>query len=127
MLPLLARLIGVGFRISKDKPKPTPKLGNAPIKVTGRIRISPSLKNKLEKAINRKVSRMMGYAHMSVKPLTPIDSGKARSSWRLTGKGKHSKLVNTVPYAKRLENGWSGQSPSGMLTKLISNIQRKFK
>jgi hypothetical protein len=125
-LPLIARLVaGIGYRLSKDKPTPT--LGKAPIKVTGRIKTSPSLKIKLEKALNRKVSRMMGYAHMSVKPLTPIDSGKARSSWRLTGKGKHSKLVNTVPYAKRLENGWSGQRPNGMLTQLISKIQRKFK
>jgi hypothetical protein len=125
-LPLIARLVaGIGYRLSKDKPTPT--LGKAPIKVTGRIKTSPSLKIKLEKALNRKVSRMMGYAHMSVKPLTPIDSGKARSSWRLTGKGKHSKLVNKVPYAKRLENGWSGQRPNGMLTQLISKIQRKFK
>lgn len=125
-LPLLARLVaGVGFKLSKDKPAPT--LGNAPFRLTGKMQTSPSLKNKLEKAINRKVSSVMSYANMSVKPLTPVDSGKARRSWSLTGKGKNSALVNKVPYAKRLENGWSKQRPSGMLTQLISNIQRKFK
>ena len=128
-LPLIARIAtkAIGWKVLKGGDKPSPSLGNAPIRISGKMMTSPSLKNKLEKATAKKVTAMMSYAKNEVKPLTPFDSGKARRNWKLIGRGKNLKLVNRVPYAQRLEQGWSKQRPNGMLTELIQKIHRKFK
>jgi len=128
-LPFIASLVSraVGWKLLRGGDKPTPTLGKAPFKLSGKMITSPGLKNKLEKATARKVQHIMSYAKHQIKPLTPIDSGKARRSWKVLGRGKSAQLVNRVPYAHRLEHGWSNQRPNGMLTELISKIHRKFK
>jgi hypothetical protein len=42
--------------------------------------------------------------------ITPRDSGRARRSTRLQGKT----IRADYPYARRLDEGWSGQAPEGM-------------
>lgn len=50
---------------------------------------------------------------------TPIKSGNAR---RHTGKTK-SEIIADYPYAKRLDNGWSRQSPGGMVKPAIQAMR----
>lgn len=50
---------------------------------------------------------------------TPIDTGLARASWKLSNTSVPGRvefvLSNDVPYIVYLEYGWSKQAPKGML------------
>ena len=85
---------------------------------------------------------------------TPVDTGRARGNWQasigqpventldrldpggsaaigaMTGLvltlrgGRVTFLANNLPYAERLENGWSQQAPAGMVRKNAARFQR---
>jgi hypothetical protein len=40
--------------------------------------------------------------------------------------GQTMYLTNSLPYAQRLESGWSGQAPAGMVKVTIANFQSHF-
>lgn len=43
-------------------------------------------------------------------------------------KKDHSIIIqNNLPYANRLENGWSKQAPNGMVALTLSEMQRKYR
>lgn len=54
---------------------------------------------------------------------TPIKTGNAR---RNTTKG-NGEIEASYPYAHRLDNGWSRQSPNGMVTPTITAIRAYIK
>lgn len=85
---------------------------------------------------------------------TPVDTGRARGNWFATidtpsdqvtdsqsksgirpiGKarttadksklGQSFYLTNNLPYIERLENGYSGQAPEGMVERTVNEFQR---
>lgn len=147
-LPLLGRLIIGRTLVGDDQSQLDQQLVrttavqlrqalNAPIKISGIMYTSPSLHAKLEGASTKKVKAIMKFAKKKVKPLTPKDTGKARSGWKLAGSGKNTTLINSVPYVRYLEkcdHSWhshrrahSAQAPDGMLNDLMNQIHRKFK
>lgn len=54
---------------------------------------------------------------------TPIRSGNARRNTKLKGK---KDIVANYPYAQRLNEGYSKQSPEGMVTPTLEYIERRF-
>lgn len=84
---------------------------------------------------------------------SPVDTGRFRANWQVgigrvptgtleltdaTGQATISKaqaaalsleagqtitLVNNLPYAQRLENGWSSQAPGGMVALTVQDFQ----
>ena len=73
--------------------------------VTIKNSITKSLKN-----IQKKLAQVPKEAHKEFVENTPIRSGNARRKTRLQGK-----TINAnYPYAKRLDEGLSKQSPEGM-------------
>ena len=75
--------------------------------------------------IERGLRQMPGRAHRFFVQKTPIDSGNARSKTKLRGNTINAKY----PYAKRLNDGYSRQAPSGMVQptmQFISDAIRKI-
>lgn len=69
-------------------------------------------------------------------PASPFyEPGTLKGSWRIHWEGKiEATLMNQVPYAMRVENGWSTQAPNGMLKRavalypsIIQNLGEKYK
>ena len=88
--------------------------------------------------------------------MSPVDTGRFRSNWQYgtdaintsisgaddkSGRtslnriqagvrgwvpGQTMYLTNSLPYAQRLESGWSGQAPAGMVKVTIANFQSHF-
>jgi len=85
---------------------------------------------------------------------TPVDTGRARGNWQASiGSAEDGEttateavalskvrsvtsgwsigeviwLTNNLPYARRLEYGWSKQAPGGMVRKNVARIQRIVK
>lgn len=84
--------------------------------------------------------------------LSPVDTGRFRSNWFYGGAsttdvadssgaasvgriaagvaawqpGETMLVTNSLPYARRLENGWSGQAPAGMVRVTIADFQARF-
>jgi len=88
---------------------------------------------------------------------TPVDTGRARGNWNVTfgnpstrvsenrdkpgdntinkGSGKISRvepfgriyISNNLPYILPLENGWSTQAPTGMVSTTVTEIESQFR
>ena len=83
------------------------------------------------------VRKLAFEAYNGVTLKTPVDTGRARGNWNIgagspdlstteqtssprpsLAKGDGEKVIyitNNLPYIERLEDGWSKQSPSGMV------------
>lgn len=82
---------------------------------------------------------------------TAVDTGRARGNWQTSvgqpvtsqierqgaegamaevatntpaGAGQETMLANNLPYIEKLENGWSDQSPQGMVRRNVDRFQR---
>lgn len=53
---------------------------------------------------------------------TPVRSGRARANTTLKGTTIHA----DYPYAGRLDEGWSNQSPRGMTTPTLEWLRRRW-
>ena len=93
-----------------------------------RIRLKTNrIRPHLQK-VDRRLSKVAPEAHKFFVSETPIRTGKARRKTRLQGKI----IKADYPYAKRLDEGWSKQSPKGMteptsneLDKLVGNYIKR--
>lgn len=54
---------------------------------------------------------------------TPIRSGNARNKTKLKG----DTIDAHYPYAERLDNGWSKQSPKGMVKPTVEFIKKRLR
>lgn len=92
------------------------------------VKTSPSLRRKLNQAVDEGVEDIMEEYIDIARPLTPKDQGRARRAWHVEGRGRNTEAVNDVPYARRLDEGYSKQAPRGMtkpaLRKLRSQVKR---
>lgn len=78
--------------------------------------MSSSLKN-----IKRKLDNLPKEAYQEFVKETPIRSGNARRKTKLKGKT----IVADYAYAKRLDEGYSKQSPAGMTKPTEDFIQKR--
>lgn len=109
-------------------------------------------KVKLETVVRKTVLDMGG----AMVEMSPVRSGRFRGNWQYgtdaintsisgaddkSGRtslnriqagvrgwvpGQTMYLTNSLPYAQRLESGWSGQAPAGMVKVTIANFQSHF-
>lgn len=109
-------------------------------------------KVKLETVVRKTVLDMGG----AMVEMSPVRSGRFRGNWQYgtdaintstsgaddkSGRtslnriqagvrgwvpGQTIYLTNSLPYAQRLEGGWSGQAPAGMVKVTIANFQAHF-
>lgn len=84
-----------------------------------RIRLKTNrIRPHLQK-VDKRLSKVAPEAHKFFVSETPIRTGNARRKTRLQGKI----IKADYPYAKRLDEGWSRQSPEGMSKPTIQYIK----
>jgi len=75
------------------------------------------------KRIKAKLKLLPQEAYKEFVKDTPIRSGRARRSTKLNGN-----VINAnYPYAKRLDEGYSDQSPDGMTTPTEAFVKKRVK
>jgi len=75
------------------------------------------------KSIKAKLKLLPQEAYKEFVKETPIRSGNARRSTKLNG----NVISANYPYAKRLDEGYSDQSPDGMTTPTEAFIKKRVK
>ena len=87
---------------------------------------------QLDKEIARGLDSAQRELFMNLVKLTPIDTGHAQKGWknvkrisRVLG-NDHTQVIirNDVPYIQRLDNGYSGQAPQGIVQPAISRTRK---
>jgi hypothetical protein len=56
---------------------------------------------------------------------TPVDTGRLRNNWQMTSNvqlGQRLFITNNLPYAQRIEDGYSQQAPAGMVKVTINEF-----
>ena len=56
---------------------------------------------------------------------TPVDTGRLKGNWQITSNiklGKRVFISNNLPYAKRIEDGYSKQAPMGMVKVTVAEF-----
>ena len=59
-----------------------------------------------------------------IKTRTPVDTGRARDGWTISGTPTDITILNEVPYIEFLENGHSRQAPNGMVRITLEELFR---
>ena len=83
----------------------------------------------LKKEIDQQVRLVAKDLFQTLERYTPKRSGRARSRWRFRGKDMKYRATNDAPYIKRLDQGYSKQSPNGIkrpAIREVANKQRRF-
>lgn len=75
------------------------------------------------KRITAKLKLLPQEAYKEFVKETPIRSGRARRSTKLKG----NVIEANYPYAKRLDEGYSDQSPDGMTTPTEAFVKKRVK
>ena len=80
------------------------------------------LTSKLQK-IQKKLAQVPNEAYKEFVQETPVRTGNARRKTRLQGKT----ITAQYPYAKKLDDGYSKQSPDGMTKPTEAFIRKRVK
>lgn len=75
------------------------------------------------KKIQSKLDIVPKQAHKVFVANTPVRSGNARRNTKL----QKDTIAASYPYAKRLNEGWSKQSPKGMVEPTLDFIRKRIK
>lgn len=76
------------------------------------------------KKIQQQLDALPAQTHKEFVQNTPVDTGNARKKTKLVA---NKTIVANYPYARRLDNGWSRQSPRGMIKPTREWLIRKLK
>lgn len=87
------------------------------------VKISNNIKPKVQK-IRQKLNNLPDEAYKVFVKETPVRSGNARRNTKLKGK---KEIQANYPYAKRLDEGYSKQSPAGMVQPTTDFILKRFR
>ena len=90
------------------------------------IRMNVSTKNVLSSSlakIQRQLDALPQEAYKEFVKETPIKSGNARRNTKLKG----DEIQANYPYAKRLDEGYSKQSPDGMVKPTEAFLRKRMK
>lgn len=83
-----------------------------------------NLNNNLKK-IQKKLNHVPEEAYDFFVKETPIRTGNARRKTKL--QKNNEKIIADYPYAQRLDEGYSKQSPKGMVKPTINFIRKRIK
>jgi hypothetical protein len=75
------------------------------------------------KKIQNKLDKVPDEAYKVFVANTPVRSGNARRNTKI----KKDTIQANYPYAKRLNEGWSKQSPKGMVEPTLNFIRKRIK
>ncbi len=95
---------------------------------------------KTETATDNTVKTVAGRLKKQIENYTPVGDpslwkwpahadytpGKLKASWTLTVSGKEVIIRNELPYALRVEFGWSTQAPEGMMRRAVADYPILF-
>ena len=101
------------------------------------------LADDIEQEVDRKYRAFWFTLYNNVNLLSPVRSGRYRSSHVMSmgepslsehGTGFVSppsglptmSIANNLPYSERIENGWSGQAPSGVYQNALNSALASF-
>lgn len=87
--------------------------------MTIRLKVDTKQFNDLKRVTQQEFENIKQNAYQFFVDSTPIKTGNARRSTRLSGKN----IVGAYPYAQRLDEGWSKQSPDGMTGPTIDYVE----
>jgi len=73
--------------------------------------------------IQRGLAKLPGEAYDVFYDETPVKTGNARSKTKLRG----DTINANYPYAQRLDDGYSRQSPRGMVKPTLAYLRRRFR
>ena len=88
------------------------------LQITGVDNLTSNLKK-----IQRKLDKIPDEAYKVFVTNTPVRSGNARRNTKL----KKETIEANYPYAQRLDDGYSKQSPKGMINPTIAFIRKRVK
>ena len=101
------------------------------------------LADEIEQEVDRRYRAFWLTLYNNVNLLSPVDTGRYRGS-HVVSVGQPSSatvgvgfvtppngmptmsIANSLPYAERLENGWSGQAPSGVYQNALNSALASF-
>lgn len=61
---------------------------------------------------------------------SPVRTGAFRAAWKIYRRGsawRGFRVFNPLPYANRLEHGWSKQAPNGIMEPSLREIRSKLR
>ena len=90
------------------------------------IKMNISIKNNITPLLEKKkkaIQKLPDEAYKVFVQETPIRSGNARRNTKLKGK---KEIIADYPYAERLDQGYSKQSPEGMIKPTEQYIIERF-
>lgn len=80
-------------------------------------------KAMLRKLVQDEITEIEETYKSEVRRRTPIDTGRARRGWQ----SRNKEISNSVPYIRRLENGYSKQAPRGFVNQAVNATVNKRK
>ena len=96
-----------------------------------KIKVTPSAKmvtDQLADAVTDLVRQVSRNLFTEVKRFTPVKSGRARKGWKFRKRSDSQyRISNRVPYINRLDEGYSKQSPNGIVRPAVQEVARKTK
>ena len=94
------------------------------VQVTGANKVSKNI----FKILGKKIRGYSTHTFDESKRITPYQSGRARKAWRMEKRGKFNiEVVNRVPYAARLDRGYSSQAPRGIIKPASRKVAKKYR
>lgn len=80
----------------------------------------------LDNIVKEELDKTQEKAFNRLRELTPVASGRAQSNWYKENRSNGDRaVVNETPYIVRLENGYSGQAPRGMVAVFVAEESMK--
>lgn len=89
--------------------------------IKGNIKITNNITPKLN-VMQKKLQNLPEEAYKVFVKETPVRKGNARRNTKL----KNKQIQANYPYAKKLDEGYSQQSPKGMTEPTTEFIKKKF-
>jgi|DEB0MinimDraft_6_1074348.scaffolds.fasta_scaffold03445_5 hypothetical protein len=76
-----------------------------------------------EENLSRLVRAVALEADAQLKQESPFDTGRFRGNWDADVEPLKASVLNNLPYAERLANGWSTQAPKGWIQTIGANLK----
>lgn len=96
--------------------------------ISVRVKGTDKATKKIFKQIDDLVARVSTDTFDEARRITPVRSGRAKRSWKKQRKGRYGfSVMNKVPYAERLDAGYSKQAPRGITRPASKAVARKYK
>jgi hypothetical protein len=91
------------------------------------LEIKPSMASTLDRARNKTVERIMDELLPLLTKFTPKRSGAAARAWQKNGSGERTNIINNKAYIERLNEGYSQQSPRGIVEPALQELRSSKK